>query len=233
MGLFDKIFGGSKSSSQPSTVWGPQGNALSGLYKRAGTASQGGTLPGFGIPQMGSFGAQPGTGQQPMGVSQDPLGMLGGQLLGQGMGMAGNLASMGQIGNPFTMAQLGQYGTGLGRMFQQSVLPGIDSTFGRSGGFGGDRHALAYGQAAEGLGQAFNTGALDLLGNSAGMALQANQAGLGSLGGLFGLGNASMFGSLPGLQSLLSGGPTVLGGGSSSSQTPGVLGGLGALFGGG
>lgn len=231
MGLFDAIFGGSKSSSQPSTVWGPQGNAFQQLYNRAGLAGSQSQLPGFGMPvQGGSLG-------NPMQISQqmnaDPLGVLGGQLLGQGVGMQQQLQQMGQIGNPFTMAQLGQYGQGLGRMFQQSVLPSIDSTFGRSGGFGGDRHALAYGQAAEGLGQAFNTGALDLLGGSANLALQANQAGLGSLNGLFGLGNASVFGSLPGLQSLLSAGPTVLGGGSSSRSTPGILGALAGFVPGG
>jgi hypothetical protein len=231
MSLFGKIFGESKSSSQPSSVWGPQGSAFQGLYNQAGLAATQSHIPGFGMPtQGGSLGSAMQVSPQ---MNADPLGVLGGQLLGSGIGMQQQLQQMGQIGNPFTMGQLGQYGQGLGRMFQQSVLPGIDSTFGRAQGFGGDRHALAYGQAAEGLGQAFNTGAMDILGNSANLALGANQAGLGSLGGLFGLGNAATFGSLPGLQSLLTGGPTVLGGGSSSYGTPGVAGFLGSLFGGG
>lgn len=244
MGLFSSIFGGSESKQSPSTVWGGQAPFLQGLYQRAWQQSLGGpgmgTQPGMGVPpnvrpnapqlpgrwgQMGGGGrpAAGGGGGLAMPTGPDPLQGLGQQLLGSGLGMAGQLQMLGQAGNPFALGQIGQLGQGLGRFFNQQIAPGIGSQFAASGTYGGDRQALALGQAAEGLGQSFTTGALDILGNSANLALGANQAGLGSLGGLFGLGNAALFGSLPGLQSLL-GGPTVLGGGATANQTPGILG---------
>lgn len=250
MGLFSSIFGGSESSSAPSTVWNQQAPFLHGLYNRAWQASLGGGIPGFGGgltgPQPGTMGGTGGQGpgwmygagnkqlpalagagsswqRLPMPTGQDPLGLLGGNLLGQGMGMAGQLGMLGQAGNPFAGAQVGQLGQELGNIFQRNVMPGIVSNFSLANSLGGDRMALAMGDAVGQLGQAFRGGALDILGDSSRIALGANQAGLGSLGGLFGLGNAAMFGSLPGLQSLL-GNPTVLGGGSSSSATNGILG---------
>lgn len=242
MGLFSDIFGGSESSTSPSKVWGGQTPFLRGLYQRAFDASLGlgaggrqvfGGSGGNGSP--GSlFGNVIGTGvaNQNAQTFADPLQGLGVNLTQQGQGFLGNLGQMGQAGNPFAMGQINQLGQQLGTVFNQQVLPGIQSTFGQSGTLGGDRQALAMGQAAGQFGQAFTGGALDILGNSAQLALNANQAGLGGLGNVFGMGNAATFGSLPGLASLL-GPPTVLGGGGSSSSTPGVLGGLGALFGGG
>jgi hypothetical protein len=163
------------------------------------------------------------------------LGSLGQGAAGQGAFM-GPLAMYSQAGNPFAQAQIGQLGTALGRQFTNTVIPGITSTFGQSGTLGGDRQALALGQAAEGFGNAFTGGALDILGNSAGLAVDAarggalgqlgfGQAGLQGLGDVFGAGNMATFGSLPGLAGLL-GGPTVLGGGGSMSQTGGILGAL-------
>lgn len=249
MGLFNSIFGGSESSSQPSSVYRRQAPFLGGLWDRAYSASlgmgsggqqlmasgqqQGGGGGLFGRYNGGRYGGGYGGGrqgtqpipQQGGGYQQDPLSGLGASLLGQGQGITNQLAMMGQTGNPFAGAQIGQLGEGLGRLFNQQIMPGIQSTFGQSGTLGGDRQALALGQAAEGLGQSFTTGALDLLGNSSQLALQANQAALGGLGGLFNLGNASVFGSLPGLASLL-GNPAILGGGSQSSGTPGILGAL-------
>ncbi len=167
----------------------------------------------------------------PLPTGADPLGILGGQLLGSGVGMANQLGMLGQVGNPFAMGQIGQLGQGLGRLFSQQIAPTIGRQFAASGTYGGDRQALALGQAGEGIGQTFASGALDILGNSAGLALGANQAGLGSLGGLFGLGNAALFGSLPGLSSLI-GGPAILGNASSSSSTGGIIPGMGQLAGG-
>jgi len=257
MGIFDSIFGGSKQSSSPSTVWGGQAPFLQGLYQRAYNASlgmgSGGSPIGQGMGQMGAGGptigqlrnmspyerqqagrTSPGQQYGP-GAGQsygDPLAALGGSLTQQGQGMLGQLGMLGQSGNPFAQAQIGQLGQGLGRLFQQQIAPTIQSQFGLGGTLGGSRQALALGQAGEGLGQAFTGGALDILGNSSQLALQANQAGLNGLGQVFGAGNAATFGSLPGLAGLL-GNPTVLGGGGNMYQTPGILGGLGSLFGGG
>jgi hypothetical protein len=240
MGLFSSIFGGSKTRSSPSTVWDQQAPFLRGLYNRAWQASLGGSIPGIGAPGGWLTGPQPGTlfatvprvlraanGSLPMPGAdyQDPLGLLGGNLLGQGLGMAGQLGLLGQVGNPFARAQVGQFGQELGNIFQRNILPSITSNFELGNQLGGDRMALAIGEVAGRLGEQFRGGALDILGDSARLALAANQAGLGSLGGLFGLGNAALFGSLPGLQSIL-GAPTVLGGGSSGRSTPGILGAL-------
>ena len=225
-------FGGSKSKSSSSeSVWGGQSPYLQGLYQRAYNASFGmgtGFQPGQNIkddgiaPGQGQYGRmQPGgpgglvggpmQGGQ-MGGQQwggDPLQGLGGNLTQQGQGFLGNLGMMGQAGNPFAQAQIGQLGQGLGRLFNQQIMPGIQSTFGQAGQLGGSRQALAQGQAAEGLGQAFTGGALDILGNSANLALDANQAGLQGLDSVFGQGQNATFGSLPGLAGLL-GDPTVL-----------------------
>ena len=228
MGLFG--IGGSKSSQKSSqNVWGAQSPFLQGLYQRAYQASLGGGTGGqmVGQPQQNIRGDGIAPGQygrmQPGGVGGlvggpmqgggyqggDPLQQLGGSLTQQGQGFLGNLGMMGQAGNPFAQAQIGQLGQGLGRLFNQQIMPGIQSTFGQAGQLGGSRQALAQGQAAEGLGQAFTGGALDILGNSANLALDANQAGLQGLDSVFGQGQNATFGSLPGLAGLL-GDPTVL-----------------------
>lgn len=245
MGIFDSIFGGSKSSTSPSTVWEGQAPFLQGLYQRAYNASLGmgsggqaigqglqpgmqqgpvqGGRKGIGNPYQQYLQGQQGGGTATGGQSYgDPLAALGGQLTQQGQGMLGQLGMLGQVGNPFAQAQIGQLGSGLGRLFSQQIAPTIASQFGTGGTLGGSRQALALGQAGEGLGQAFTSGALDLLGNSSQLALQANQAGLNGLGQVFGAGNMGVFGSLPGLAGLL-GNPTVLGGGGSSYGTPGIL----------
>ena len=229
MALFG--IGGSKSSQKSSqNVWGVQSPFLQGLYQRAYQASLGGGTGGqmVGQPQQNIRGDGIAPGQygrmQPGGVGGlvggqmggDPLQGLGGNLTQQGQGFLGNLGMMGQAGNPFAQAQIGQLSQGLGRLFQQQIMPGIQSTFGQAGQLGGSRQALALGQAGEGLGQAFTGGALDILGNSSQLALQANQAGLGGLGSVFGQGQNATFGSLPGLAGLL-GDPTVLSKSSSKS----------------
>lgn len=232
-------FGGSASKSKSSqSVWSGQAPYLQGLYQRAYQASLGGgtggqmigqrqNIRGDGIAPGGQYGRmQPGGPGGLMGgmggplgggyQGGDPLQGLGADLTQQGQGFLGNLGMMGQAGNPYAQAQIGQLGQGLGRLFNQQIMPGIQSTFGQAGQLGGSRQALAQGQAAEGLGQAFTGGALDILGNSSQLALQANQAGLGGLGQVFGAGQSGMFGSLPGLAGLL-GDPTVLGKSSSKS----------------
>lgn len=157
-------------------------------------------------PQTGAFGqGLVGQGQQLMGgaMGQGPFG--------------GQLAQFAQAGNPFAMGQIDQLGQGLGRMFQQQIMPGISGAFAGAGGLGGSRHALAAGQAAEGLGQQFQAGAMDILGNSANIAAQAAQGGLGAqmaamtqLPQLYGLGlDAAGFGPLRAFAELL-GSPSIL-----------------------
>jgi hypothetical protein len=188
----------------------------------------GGGMQAGGQPQPAYATGVPTQGSQQYG--SDPLTALGQSLTQQGQGMLGQLGMLGQVGNPFAMGQIGQLGQGLGRLFEQSIAPTINSQFMNQGGLGGSRQALGLGQAAEGLGQSFTSGAMDILGNSANLALQANQAGLGGLGNVFGAGNMGVFGSLPMLADIL-GGPTVLGGGGTNyGRTQGAI--LGPLTGG-
>lgn len=255
MGLLSGLFGGSKSSSSPSTVWGTQAPFLQGLYQRAyngslglgtggplvgnaaasnptGGGGRGGLIGPWGLPAGGGRrGTQPVPAAGGGATFGDPLSAFGASIAGQGSQMLGNLGMLGQFGNPYVQGQIGQLGQGLGRLYSQQIAPTINSTFAAGGTYGGDRQALALGQAAEGLGQQFTSGALDLLGNSAQLALNANQAGLAGLGSVFQAGNNALFGSLPGLSSLL-GGPAILGGGSqtnSSNGVGGVLSGLGSM----
>jgi len=259
--------GGSSSQTRPDQVYGVQSPFLQGLYARAYNASLGQGSGGFGMGGGTGPGTGPTQGGQPMRrggfldyINQanqggrattqpvpgganggqsfaDPLAAFGGQLANTGAGILGNLAGLSQTGNPFVQAQIGQLGSGLGRLFQQQIMPGIASTFNQANQLGGDRQALALGQASEGLGQAFTSGALDLLGNSTNSAINAGSVGLQNLGNVFGAGNAAVFGSLPGLAGLL-GPPTVLGQGGSASmnQSNGVFGSIGfnplKLFGG-
>lgn len=247
----------SSSKTDPATVWGTQSPYLAGLYQRATNASLGMGSGGYGPaqsmyqppiqqqvetgrrmfgPRQGSLGGRlqnmmlsnmPAEQQGMAGY--DPLAGLGQSLAGQGMGMLGQLGMLGQVGNPFVQAQIGQLGQGLGRMYQDYIAPTINSQFAGGGSLGGSRQGLALGQAATGLGQQFATGAIDLLGNSASTALQANQYGLEGLGSVFGAGNAGVFGSLPGLASLI-GNPTVLSGGGSSSGSGSSSNGIMSMF---
>lgn len=231
--------GGSKSSSRSSQgVWTGQSPFLQGLYQRAYQASLGGGTGGqmVGQPQQNIRGDGIAPGQYGRSQAGGPGGLMGGQMGGdplqglgqnltqQGQGFLGNLGMMGQAGNPFAQAQIGQLSQGLGRLFNQQIMPGITSTFAGAGQLGGSRQALALGQAGEGLGQAFTGGALDILGNSSQLALQANQAGLGGLQQVFNQGQGGTFGSLPGLADLL-GDPTVLG--KSKSKSVSLEGGFG------
>ena len=169
-------------------------------------------------PVQQQVAAQPGVGMPGSGMAgEDPLSALGVNLTQQGQGMLGQLGMLGQVGNPFAMGQIGQLGQGLGRLFQQSIAPTINSQFAGGGTLGGSRQALGLGQAAEGIGQSFTSGAMDILGNSANLALQANQAGLGRAGGCVQRWQHGRLRQPAGAGRRLLGGPTVLGGGGTGS----------------
>lgn len=166
-------------------------------------------------PQANAFGAGLfGQGQQLIG------GALGGGPFGS------PLAQFAQAGNPFAQGQIDQLGQGLGRLFQQQIMPGLGGAFAGAGGLGGSRHALAAGQAAEGIGQQFQSGALDILGNSANIAAQAAQGGLGAqmaamtqLPAMYGLGlDAAGMGPLRALAEIL-GSPSILSEGRSQGTS--------------
>lgn len=218
MGLMSSLFGGSKSSSQSNSwVWGPQADALSGLYQSAGRMLR---------------PAQTGIQNLTFGSANQP------GLLDRGQGMVGQLGTLGQVGNPFVQQQIGQLGSQLGSFFQNQINPSIRSDFAGMGQLGSSRQAVAQGLATDSLFRNFASGATDLLGNSANLAVQANQAGLGALGGLQSLGIGGYFGPSAALASIL-GNPTVLNNSTGSSRQQngmaqsigGFLGGLGAFLG--
>lgn len=206
------LFGGSKTSSQSNSwVWGPQANALSGLYRNASNQ----------MPM-----AQSAVQDLTFGAGNNP------GLLNQGQGMVNQLGMLGQVGNPFVGQQISQLGSQLGSFFQNQINPAIRSDFAGMGQLGSSRQAVAQGLATDSLFRNFTTGATDLLGNSANLALNANTAGLGALGGLQSLGIGGYFGPSAALASIL-GNPTVLNNTQSSqSQSGGILPGLGQFFGG-
>lgn len=210
MGFLSGILGGSKSkSSSNSWVWDPQAQALSGLYNSAGAQLP---MATHGIRDL-TFG-------------QDG----GGGLLGSGLGMAGNLGMLGSIGNPFVMNQIGQLGNQLGSFWQNQIQPGIRSDFTGLGQLGSSRQAVAEGLATDSLFRNFASGAGDLLGQSAQLALGANQAGLESLGGLQSLGLGGYFGPYATLAGIY-GNPTVLSNSTNKmTQQRGLTQGFSDLF---
>lgn len=210
MGFLSKLLGGSKqSSSSNSWVWDPQAQALSGLYRQAGAQLP---LAQAGIRDL-TFGNESGPG-----------------LLNQGLGMAGQLGLLGQIGNPFVMNQIGQLGNQLGAFWQNQIQSGIRSDFTGLGQLGSSRQAVAEGLATDSLFRNFAAGATDLLGGSSQLALQANMAGLDSLGGLQSLGLGGYFGPMATLAGIY-GNPTVLNNSQSrGSSSRGLTQGFSDLF---
>ena len=148
--------------------------------------------------------------------------------------------------NPFLNEQITQLGQDIGQEFRESILPGIRRGANQIGALGGGRQGVAEGIAAEGAQRSFAAQAANLrfsdvglrqaaaaqlqqaslaggqlAGAGLGQQLTAAQAGLGSLGGLAGLGLSpfgAAFGPLEQLGALI-GGPTVLSQGQSAQQS--------------
>ena len=70
-------------------------------------------------------------------------------------------------------AQAGSLATGLGNLFQNQIMPGIQSDAIAAGGFGGGRQGVAEGVAAGQLGNAYAQGLGDITANANQQALQA------------------------------------------------------------
>ena len=111
MGLLSKLFGGSKSVSAPSSVYGAQEPYLQDVWSRALGASQGGAGTQF-AQQIGQ-GAQGGFGQMMQGGFQDPYLQQG----LQGFGQMQDQALGGAI-----ESGLGQ----ISRNFQRNIMPSIN-----------------------------------------------------------------------------------------------------------
>lgn len=241
MGLFSSIFGGSSSKSSPSSVWGPQAPYLQGLYQAALMPFMQQTGMGFGYgqtPQPGQAPAAPGGPQAHFyggGLIRPPLGDSnkgggfnipspgGMQPIGQYSqnlvnGLVNNQSNY-MTNNPYLSQQIQGFGADLGNFYQNQILPGIQSSAGIAGQFGGSRQGVAAGIAGQDLGRQFAQGATQMRSN-------AYDTGISNLGQLYNLGMApyqAMWQPFQNLQGMI-GNPAILGGGSQASQTNGILG---------
>jgi hypothetical protein len=110
---------------------------------------------------------------------------------------------------------------GLGSLFQQEIMPGIQSDAIAAGGFGGGRQGVAEGVAAGQLGQSYTQGLADITAAANAQAMQAAQL-QGILGqSIFDLGTAADTAGLDQLTSLagILGPATVLSQQGSAGQT--------------
>lgn len=124
------------------------------------------------------------------------------------------------VTNPYVSQQIAGFGQDLGNFFQNQVLPGIQSSAGIAGQFGGSRQGVAAGLAGQDLINQFSRGATDIRSNAYGQTMQ-------NLPNLFNIGMSPYTMNWMPMQNLgnLIGPPTVLGG-ASTSQGPGMFNGL-------
>lgn len=200
------------------TVWGPQGQALEGLYGQAGK------LAG----QQGNAGkVAQGLVDRNMGAVQGGIGAL--QDIAAG---GGALAAYANPNNDLARRQLADASSAIGENFNRVVLPGITSAAGSVGGIGGSREALARGVAGGDAANAIGRAATDIYGQQYSLGAQA-AAGLqdarlsaatalpGAASGAVNLGMspfAAAWAPLTSMAGILGQGPTTL----SQSQSMGV-----------
>lgn len=240
MGFMDSVSGflGGESSSQGASVWGEQSPFLTDIYQRGQDVSFDPTgrlyAQGFMDPSQQAFGQLAGGGfQQDLAPMQ---AMAGGKTPFAGFAGQQNQALEGAIGAG--MRQINQN-------FQENIMPGINMGAVGAGTSGGSRQGIAQGLAARGANQtaadftakmqsdAFNQsqqrnlqaaqgqvgaqqGAFGQLGQAGQMQNQAQLGALGAAPAASNLGFGAQYGNLQNYASLV-GGPTVLGGGSTST----------------
>jgi hypothetical protein len=137
--MLDSLFGGSESTTNPATVWGPQEQYLKNLYYPTQQLMQ---------QQMGSA---PGMAKA---YSQD--------LYGQGQQFSQDLMGISSGSNPFmqslygfgsgaqTAAAVDALGANVGRQLEQEILPALGSDAVFAGTYGQDRYQISAGMAAQG-----------------------------------------------------------------------------------
>ena len=133
-------------------VWGPQAQALQGLYGQAGQ------LMGQQQGQVGTAAnalAQPG-----VAASRGALNALGGIA-----NMQGPLAQYAQPNSALAKQQLGNATADITQNFQRNILPSITQGAGLTGNIGGSRMALAQGTAAGDAAQAIGKAGTDIYSN--------------------------------------------------------------------
>jgi len=218
MGFFGDLFGGSES--QGANVWEDQAPYLNDLYGRSQMASYGGQGQNYANQfQQPAFGA---FNQMAQGGAQNPA-------LNQGLQNFGSMQNQ---------ALGGAIDSGLNQIsnnFNRNIMPSINSGAAMTNTSGGSRQGIAQGLAAgEANRQAGDfvnrmqsenfqnqmsnqLGAYGMMGQNNAMQNQAMGAAMSQAPQLSNLGFGAQYGDLQNLQQLL-GGPTVLGGSSSSSN---------------
>jgi len=233
MGLLSGLLGGSKSTTAPSTVFGPQAQFLENQFFPQLTSLFGGfdpsqLAPGFNPTELAGQQAALGAGQQ-IGSQLFPQAQQGlSALFG---GLDPTQAIQGAISPIF-------------EQFRTSVAPAIRrASIGNQPG-GGSRGALQTRAAGQDALRAAGDIASQIALQARGQGLQATQAGLGLIPSIAQLGllpsqiQRQIGGEQRGLQTQqqlaplslmqlfqsLAGPPTVLGGGGSASSSPGLFG---------
>ena len=216
MGLLSKLFGGSKSAA--ADVWQEQAPYLQDLYGRSQMASYGGQGQNYANQfQQPAFGA---FNQMAQGGAQN-------QQLNEGLQNFGGMQNQ---------ALNGAIDSGLNQInnnFNRNIMPGINSGAAMTNTSGGSRQGIAQGLAAgEANRQAGDfvnrmqsenfqnqmsnqLGAYGMMGQNNAMQNNAMGNAMSQATQLSNLGFGAQYGDLRNLHDLL-GGPTVLGGGSSS-----------------
>jgi hypothetical protein len=141
------------------TVWGPQGQALEGLYKQAGQLA----------------GGQANAGQVAQGLVDKNMGAVNGGIgaLQDIAAGGGALANYANPNNELAQRMLGDASNAIGENFNRVVLPGITSAAGQVGGIGGSREALARGVAGGDAANAIGRAATDIYGQQYALGAQA------------------------------------------------------------
>jgi len=199
-------FGKNKGSSRSQdSVWRTQAPYLASLYGQA---------------ERTAYGQLPTIGRDASALSGGLMGGAGGWLTPGTNPAIANLMQRAQTSNPFLDQQIAGLGADMGQFFKQQVLPGIASSAGLHGQFGGSRQGIAAGMAGQDMARQFAQGATALRSGAYGQGMQAalgagglGQAGVAGLGDVFNLGLAPYSAQLAPLQALagILGPPTVLG----------------------
>jgi hypothetical protein len=147
------------------SIWGPQGEALAGMY---------GGVSNLMNSQAGQIG----------GAARDQAG----QVMPYAQQGLANLAQYANPNNGLAQQQLSQYSQQVGQEFGRNIMPQIKSGAGLGGNMGGSRMALAQGVAAGDASRAIAQGGTDLYAQQYQLAAQAAQALPGAASQVYNLG---------------------------------------------
>jgi hypothetical protein len=153
---------GAQLSQALQTIWGPQAQALQGLYSGTSNLMQQQAPQIQGAAQAAANQALPYSGMQQLGQYATP-------------------------NNQLAQQQLSQYSQQVGQEFARNIMPQLRSGAGLTNNMGGSRAALAQGVAAGDASRAIAQGGTDLYAQQYGIGAQASQALPGAAQGYYNL----------------------------------------------